>query len=87
MRWKNYFRKKHPQKSIFFLNSVGYEVKSETFIHDFSRSLRNYSQNAKILEDLIQKSTLAKLFAYTKLKLPGISNYLEHGIDRYVAWM
>ena len=69
---RKYLRKKRLQKPLFLANSGVHEVKTEIFGHHFARSLRNYSQNAKILEDLIQKSTLAKLFLYTKLNLSGI---------------
>ena len=70
--WEKYLRKKRLQNPDFLANSGVHEVKTEIFEHNFARSLRNYSQNAKILEDLIQKSTLAKLFLYTKLNLSGI---------------
>ena len=85
MSWEKYLRKKRLQKPIFLANSGVREVKTEIFGHHFARSWRNYSQNSNILEDLIQKSTLAKMFLYTKQNLSGIWNYLEHSADRYVA--
>ena len=51
------FTQKRRQKSIFLANAGVHEVKTEIFGHHFSRSLRNYSKNAKILEDLIKGGT------------------------------
>ena len=58
------FAKNTLKNRFCFAHSVDYEVKTEILAHDFLRSLRIYSQNAKILKGLIQNSTLAKLFLY-----------------------
>ena len=72
MSYEKYLPKKRIQNPVFLANSGVHEVNTVIFGHHFARSLRNYSKNAKILEDRIQKSTLAKLFLYTKLNLSGI---------------